>query len=39
MHWRTFERLSAEHDALVAESLAGINQQLDKLGRLTLKIG
>ena len=39
MHWRTFERLSAEHDALVAESLAGINQQLDRLGKLTLKIG
>ena len=39
MHWRTFERLSAEHDAFVAESLAGINQQLDRLGKLTLKIG
>lgn len=28
MHWRTFERLNAEHDILVAKSLAGIVQQL-----------
>jgi hypothetical protein len=39
MHWRTFERLNAEHDAFVDEALAGIDQQLDKLGKLTLKIG
>jgi len=24
MHWRTFERLSAEHDAFVEQSLAGV---------------
>jgi hypothetical protein len=24
MHWRTFERLAAEYDAFVAESLARI---------------
>jgi hypothetical protein len=28
MHWRTFERLNAEHDILVAESLAGITNHL-----------
>ncbi len=39
MHWRTFERLNAEHDAFVAESLAGINQRLGSLGRLKLQIG
>ena len=27
MHWRTFERLNAEYDALVAESLAGITEK------------
>ena len=31
MHWRTFERLQAEHDAHVALSLAGI---VAKLGML-----
>ncbi len=31
MHWRTFERLNAEHDAFVAESLAGITQHLGLL--------
>jgi hypothetical protein len=31
MHWRTFERLQAEHDAHVAQSLAGI---VAKLGML-----
>jgi len=24
MHWRTFKRLNAEHDAFVVESLAGV---------------
>ena len=27
MHWRTFERLTAEHDAFVEESLAGMAQR------------
>ena len=27
MHWRTFERLTAEHDAYVEKSLAGMAQQ------------
>ena len=31
MHWRTFERLSAKHDALVQESLAEMELQLRKL--------
>ena len=28
MHWRTFERLSAEHDAFVSASLAGMAKRL-----------
>jgi len=28
MHWRTFERLRAEHDAFVSASLAGMAQRL-----------
>ena len=31
MHWRTFERLQAEHDAHVAQSLAGIAATLGML--------
>ena len=31
MHWRTFERLNAEHDAFVDESLTGIAQYLGVL--------
>ena len=31
MHWRTFERLDAKHDALVTQSLAGIAQHLGML--------
>lgn len=27
MHWRTFERLTAEHDALIQESLAGMTRR------------
>jgi len=29
MHWRTFARLSREHDELAAEALAGIAQALN----------
>jgi len=32
MHWKTFERLSAQHDALVQVSLAGISAKLKLLG-------
>ncbi len=32
MHWRTFERLHAQHDAHVAQSLAGIVAKLGRLG-------
>lgn len=32
MHWKTFERLSAQHDAFVAESLAGMSIRLNLLG-------
>jgi hypothetical protein len=39
MHWRTYERLTAKHDAFVNASLAGmaqrlglVNQRLDSLG-------
>lgn len=28
MHWRTFERLKAEHDAFVSVSLVGMAQRL-----------
>jgi hypothetical protein len=31
MHWQTFERLNAEHDAFVAESLVGISKKLGML--------
>ncbi len=31
MHWCTFERLNAEHDAFVAKSLAGITKHLGML--------
>lgn len=34
MHWRTFERLKAKHDALVGESLAGVTKQFGWLDRL-----
>jgi hypothetical protein len=34
MHWRTFERLQAEHDAHVAQSLAGIAARLGLLRKL-----
>ncbi len=33
MHWRTFERLKVEHDALVGASLAGMAQRFGLLGR------
>jgi len=33
MHWRTFERLKAEHDALVGESLAGMAKRFGWLDR------
>ena len=34
MHWRTFKRLKAEHDAFVAESLAGMMTEIERrLGR------
>ena len=33
MHWRTYWRLQAEHDALVGVSLAGIGQRLGLLNR------
>jgi hypothetical protein len=32
MHWRTFERLTARHDAFVQVSLAGIAAKLNLLG-------
>lgn len=35
MHWRTFERLQAKHDALVLTSLIGMNA---KLGRIRLQL-
>jgi len=28
MHWRTFERLTAEHDAFVEQSFAGMALRL-----------
>jgi hypothetical protein len=31
MHWRTFERLTAEHDTLVEHSLTGMMQWLKRL--------
>ncbi len=33
MHWRTFERLETEHDALVDESLAGMAKRFGLLDR------
>lgn len=33
MHWRTFERLKAEHDVLVGESLAGMAKRFGLLDR------
>ncbi len=33
MHWRTFERLEARHDAFVAISLAGMAKRLGRLGQ------
>ncbi len=33
MHWRTFERLKAEHDAFVSASLAGMAQSLGLVNR------
>jgi hypothetical protein len=33
MHWRTFEQLMAEHDALVVESLAGMAARLRLMNR------
>ena len=35
MHWRTFERLQAKHDALVLEAFTEMNA---KLGRLQLRV-
>jgi hypothetical protein len=32
MHWRTFERLSEEHDSLVSASMAGILRHLKREG-------
>ncbi|MEX2367477.1 MAG: hypothetical protein WD601_12795 [Pseudohongiellaceae bacterium] len=32
MHWKTFERLTAQHDAFVAESLAGMAERFNLLG-------
>jgi hypothetical protein len=32
MHWRTFKRLTAQHDALVTISLAEIEARLNSLG-------
>lgn len=34
MHWRTFERLNAEHDAFVGVSLAGIAKRFGLVDRL-----
>ena len=31
MHWSTFQRLTAEHDALVARSVAGMESHLSRL--------
>ena len=40
MHWRTFERLQAQHDAHVTQSLAGMSAKLglvmDRLGRIKI---
>ena len=36
MHWRTFDRLEAQHDALVIQSLAGM---VARLGRAVEGIG
>ena len=33
MHWRTFNRLTAEHDALVGASLAGMSARLGLIER------
>jgi len=33
MHWRTFERLKAEHNELVGESLAGMAKRFGLLDR------
>jgi len=33
MHWRTFERLTAEHDAFVGVSLAGMAARLNLMER------
>jgi hypothetical protein len=33
MHWRTFERLTAEHDAFVGVSLAGMAARLGLIER------
>ncbi len=33
MHWRTFERLRAEHDAFVSASLAGMAERLGEVTR------
>ena len=33
MHWRTFERLQAEHDMFVNDALAGISARLNLLRR------
>ena len=37
MHWRTFKRLKAEHDAFVAESLAGAARRFSILGESLLE--
>jgi hypothetical protein len=33
MHWRTFERLTAEHDILVEQLLMGMMQRLKRLNQ------
>lgn len=32
MHWKTYQRLTAKHDAFVSESLAGMSQRFNLLG-------
>ena len=39
MHWRTFERLKAEHDAFVIASLAGMAERLGMVNRRLTGLG
>jgi hypothetical protein len=39
MHWRTFARLSAEHDAFVGVSLAGMAERLGLMNRRLVGLG